>query len=118
MASFNPTTIYASDWQYCDFVEDADYYISSAATTPAIQGIKVRREDITHPDFVGITAGLGVGSMPTAFAVWNPTDFAFEPRIGGRILTDDGVGWIIQSFEASRFGHWKIAAEREKVNAA
>lgn len=118
MASFDPATAYKSDWQYMDFVEHADYYPTADAEKATIKGLMVRRDDITHPDFISLTAGLAISSMPTAFVVWNPTDHVFEPKLGGKLKTDDDTGWIIVSVDASRLGNWKVAADREKVNAA
>lgn len=117
MASFDPATAYANDWQSHDWVEVADYEPAPHDATDSVAaGLRVRREDLDHPDFTGLGGNLAYTADATGFVVW-AADSGASPRVGGLLrVRETHEGFAIRSLRRSRFGYWAVIAEPERVD--
>jgi hypothetical protein len=106
-----------------DFVETADYEPQNQdlpendpSRRQAFKGLKVRRGDITSPDFLQLAISFGLTTQDAIFEIWNPTDFDFDPRPSDTLKLDDQTRWVFVSSVASRFGRWLVPCKPAKEN--
>jgi len=123
---FDPTTAYAADYQWLDFIEDITWEVPTEAGPEQTTGLRGRWGDFDTPDFASVAAGLGLSSNAAAVVVWQPKpadvstwEPTFVPKPGDilRREAQEDQGWVILSSTRSRFGHWLCACEKEVVNA-
>lgn len=114
MASFDPSTAYQTDWQHHDFIEAAEYEPAPHSNGARAAGLKVRREDIDHSDFIGLAATLAITERTTGFVVWQTTDEC-DPQPNGVLRLASG-GYVVKGSRRSRFGYWVLLADEERVD--
>lgn len=124
-APFQPTTAYLDDWRHFDDSELADWLPDNQGLTkthrlwrePIREGVVIRGQ-ITQPEFVPLTVGVGVTSATAAFLFANPTDQDFNPQPNDVIALDSGERWTITRFSAAPPGSpwWPMLCEPERQN--
>ena len=123
--TFDPRTDYLDDYQYFDFTEVADWLPNNEGIPNSadhrwrtgINGIVIREEDITEPDFASVSVGVDLVSPDsTVFCIWNPSDQDFSPRASDVIRRDDGTTWVVRTIRKQPFGRWIVMADKVKPN--
>jgi len=134
--AFDPTTAYRLDYQWLHFSEDATLELPNETETPdQITGLKVQRGDLNAREFQSLAAGLALSSSAAAFIVYPPIDPATNQQLdlglyqgcllriveadtvtSEELLANRNVGWLIQAYERTRFGHYLMVCDKELVN--
>lgn len=112
MASFSPSTAYATDWQWVDDVSDGFYFASTEEgvnTEAHTAECRVKINNATSQDYREFSRGLGLAPDANVLAVWFPYgDEITRIAQGDQIRVGDET-WIIQATaDRERFGGFFI----------
>lgn len=114
MASFEPATGYANDWQFRDSVISGTLRFRSQQgdAEPPTHLVKVVRPDVMNPDWQIVAAGLLVSATTVVWEVWPVVASTPAPAVElNPVLTINGADWIVQSCHEFRWGpHWGVGA--------